>query len=84
MVWEGVNKVYVKQARDGRNGGTDTLNSIQYLICNAFFTSAESPVQCCISHSTAIHDVVRQWILHSSCLSQDEPESTDLIWLHAN
>lgn len=55
MVWEGVNKVYVKQARDGRNGGTDTLNSIQYLICNAFYTSAESQVQCCISHFHSIH-----------------------------
>lgn len=65
MVWEGVNKACVERERGGSNGGTDTLNSIQYLICNAVLTSAESQVQCYISCSISTHDIVHQyWGFH--------------------
>lgn len=61
MVLEGVNEAGAEPEMGGRHGGGDTLCSIQYLICNAARTRAESQVQRYIGRSAPEHDLVHQW-----------------------
>lgn len=47
MVWKGLNEPCMEQGKEGETVA-DTLNSFQYLICNAVLTSAKPQVQCYI------------------------------------
>lgn len=79
----GVNKACVEREKGGRNSGADTLNSIQYLICNAVLTNAKLQVQCYISCSISVtwHRTTILEILHGNCLRSTTPERRR-VWLH--
>lgn len=71
MVWKGLNEPCMEQGKEGETVA-HTLNSFQYLICNAVLTSAKPQVQCYIGRQIHVHDIVHEyWRL--GCLSQGEP-----------
>lgn len=61
MVCEELNKAGTGAGEGGRTGDTDTLDYIQYLICNAVLTSAEPLVQCYIDRSISMHNIVHRY-----------------------